>query len=98
MESLARMVALILFFPLIVSPVVFLLVRQLNNRAIMIISLPLSIISAALGLFLLLSQIGIVARGFGLWGLLFAVATWKIIVKRVQKFRNTEGGEGFDEK
>lgn len=77
------MVAIILFFPVILAPINFFLVRKFNNRTVMVLAIPISIISAALGLFLLLSQIGIGARAFGLWGLLFALGTWHVIWKRV---------------
>lgn len=79
MEDLARTVAIILSFPLVVSPLVFLAVWKFPKRGILLLALPLSIISATLGMFLLLSEIGVVARAFGLWGLLFSLATWRII-------------------
>ena len=79
MEDLARTVAIILFFPLIASPITFLLVWKIQKRSMALIALPISIVSATLGLFLLLSEVGTVARGFGLWGLLFSLATWQKI-------------------
>ena len=84
MEDLARTVAIILFFPLIASPVTFLLVWKIPKRSMALISLPISIVSATLGLFLLLSEVGTVARGFGLWGLLFSLATWQKIWHQVR--------------
>ena len=88
MEDLARLVAIILFFPLILSPICFVLVWKFQQRWVMLLALPISIVSATLGLFLLLSEIGTVARGFGLWGLLFALATWRIIWQRTRGKRN----------
>ena len=54
----------------------------------MLLSIPISLVSATLGLFLLLSEIGTVARAFGLWGLLFALATWRIIWNRMRTHGN----------
>lgn len=79
MEDLARAVAFILFFPVIASPLTFLLVWRIRKKWLMVLALPISIISATLGLFLLLSEIGTGARAMGLWGILFALATWKVI-------------------
>jgi hypothetical protein len=79
MEDLARTVSIILFFPVVASPLTFLLVWRVRKRWIMVLSLPISIIAAALGLFLLLSEIGTAARALGLWGLLFALGAWKIM-------------------
>lgn len=84
MEDLARTVALILFFPLIASPITFLVVWRFPQRIVALFALPISIVSATLGLFLLLSEIGSVARGFGLWGLLFSLATWRKIWNQVR--------------
>ena len=84
MEDLARTVAIILFFPLIASPITFLFVWRFRHRVVALIALPISIVSATLGFFLLLSEIGVVARGFGLWGLLFSLATWRQIWNQVQ--------------
>lgn len=77
MEDLARTVAIIVFFPLIASPMIFLINWKFPRKLIMIITFPISLIAAALGLFLLLSEIGIVARAFGLWGLFFSLANWR---------------------
>ena len=88
MEDLARTVAIILFFPLIASPIIFILNWKFNHRWLMLLSIPISLVSATLGLFLLLSEIGTVARAFGLWGLLFAVATWRIIWNRMRTHGN----------
>jgi predicted neutral ceramidase superfamily lipid hydrolase len=79
MEDLARTVAIIIFFPLIAAPITFLIVWRFPKKWVVISALPVSIISATLGLFLLLSQIGTVARAFGLWGLLFSLGTWRIM-------------------
>lgn len=84
MEDLARAVAVILFFPVIASPLAFLLVWRVRRRWVMVLSVPISIIAATLGLFLLLSEIGTAARAFGLWGVLFALGTWKIIWQRTR--------------
>lgn len=84
MEDLARTVAIILFFPVIASPLIFLVNWRFNQRWLMLLSIPISVVSAALGLFLLLSEIGTAARGFGLWGVLFALATWRIIWQRMR--------------
>ena len=95
MEDLARTVALILFFPLIASPITFLVVWKFPQRIVALFALPISIVSATLGLFLLLSEIGSVARGFGLWGLLFSLATWRKIWNRVRsQTRNDEDVQG----
>lgn len=88
MEDLVRLVAIILFFPLVLSPLSFVLVWKFQQRWLMLLAIPISIVSATLGLFLLLSEIGTVARGFGLWGLLFALATWRIIWQRTRGERN----------
>lgn len=82
MEDLARTVAIILFFPVIASPITFLFTWKFHQRWIAIVAIPISIVSATLGTFLLLSEIGIAARFFGLWGVLFALATWRIIWRR----------------
>lgn len=82
MEDLARAVAIILFFPVVASPLTFLVVWRIRKRWVMVFSLPISVVAATLGLFLLLSEIGTVARGLGLWGILFALGTWKIIWER----------------
>lgn len=84
MEDLARLVTIILVFPIVLSPLSFLVVWKFANRWLMLFSLPISIVSATLGLFLLLSELGVAARGFGLWGLLFALATWRIIWRRIK--------------
>lgn len=95
MEDLARTVALILFFPLIASPITFLVVWRFPRRIVALFALPISIVSATLGLFLLLSEIGNVARGFGLWGLLFSLATWRKIWNQVRsQTRNDEDAQG----
>ena len=95
MEDLARTVALILFFPLIASPITFLIVWRFPQRIVALFALPISIVSATLGLFLLLSEIGSVARGFGLWGLLFSLATWRKIWNRVRnQTRNDKDAQG----
>jgi hypothetical protein len=90
MEDLARTVALILFFPLIASPITFLIVWRFPQRIVALFALPISIVSATLGLFLLLSEIGSVARGFGLWGLLFSLATWRTIWNQVRSQGNND--------
>ena len=84
MEDLARTVSIIIAFPLLIAPIVFAIVRFLDKRGLMIAALPLTVISASLGLMLLLSNIGSVARAFGLWGVLFSLATWRIIWRRVK--------------
>jgi hypothetical protein len=98
MEDLARTVAIILAFPLVISPLVFLALRFTNRRWVLLLSLPLSIISAFFGLALLLSEIGVVARAFGLWGILFSVGSWRIIWRRIrekkgEKTSNNNEGE-----
>ena len=85
MEDLARTVTLILAFPLLIAPILFASVRIFKKRWLAILAIPLSIVSALFGLTLLLSEIGIVARAFGLWGLLFSLATWRIIWQRYKK-------------
>ena len=85
MEDLARTVAIIVFFPLIASPIIFLINWKLPRKVIMLLTFPISLIAAALGLFLLLSEIGIVARAFGLWGLLFSLANWRITWNFLQR-------------
>ena len=84
MEDLARTVSIIIAFPLLIAPIVFAIVRFLDKRWVMIAALPLTVISASLGLMLLLSNIGSVARAFGLWGVLFSLATWRTIWRRVK--------------
>ena len=84
MEDLARTVSIIIAFPLLIAPIVFAVVRLLDKRWVMIAALPLTVISAFLGLMLLLSSIGTVARAFGLWGVLFSFATWRIMWRRVK--------------
>jgi hypothetical protein len=87
MEDLARLVAIILFFPLVLSPLTFLLVWKFSQRWLIFAALPISIISSIFGLMLLLSEIGVVARFFGLWGLLFALGTWRIMWRRASQSR-----------
>lgn len=84
MEDLARTVAIIVSLPLIAAPLTFLVVWRFPKRAVMLIALPISIVCATLGLFLLLSDIGTVARAFGLWGVLFSLGTWRLIWNRVR--------------
>ena len=79
MEDLARTVSIILFFPLIASPITFFLVWKWRKRWLMLLAIPVSIVAGTLGFFLLLSEIGVTARAFGLWGLLFALGTWRMI-------------------
>ena len=78
------MVAIILFFPFILSPVIFLLVWKVSSRWVLFPAVPISLVSATLGVFLLLSDGGIPARFIGLWGVLFSVATWRIILRRMK--------------
>ena len=85
MEDLALTVSIILFFPVIASPLTFLLVWRIRKRWVMVLTLPISIVAATLGLFLLLSEIGTVARAMGLWGVLFAFGTWRIIWQYAQR-------------
>lgn len=87
MEDLARLVAFLLFFPVFASPIVFLITWKIDRRSLMFFTIPLSVISGVLGVFLLLSEIGTVARGMGLWGILFALGTWRILWNR-----NAKGG------
>ncbi len=84
MEDLARTVTIILAFPFLVAPIVFAGVRFLNKRWVTIAAIPLTVISAVFGVMLLLSDIGTVARAFGLWGVLFSLATWRLIWRRSQ--------------
>lgn len=91
MEDLARTVSIILFFPVIAAPLTFLLVWRIRKHWIMVFSLPISIVGAALGLFLLLSEIGTVARAMGLWGLLFALGTWKIMWQYARRNMSHDG-------
>jgi hypothetical protein len=85
MEDLARTVAIIVTFPLFVSPLVFLALRFTYRRWVVILSIPLTLISAIFGLMLLLSEIGVVGRAFGLWGLFFAIASWRIMWRGFQE-------------
>ena len=78
------MVAIILFFPFILSPLLLLLVWKFSHRWVTFIAVPLSLVSATLGAFLLLGDGGTPARAVGLWGLLFSLATWRIIFKRLK--------------
>lgn len=84
MEDLARTVTIILAFPLLVAPIVFAIVRFTNKRWVTIAGIPLTVVSAVFGVMLLLSDIGTVARAFGLWGVLFSLATWRLIWRRAQ--------------
>ncbi|NBR93363.1 MAG: hypothetical protein EBT44_00620 [Actinobacteria bacterium] len=87
MEDLARMVAIIVTFPLLISPLVFLALRFTNRRWVMLLSIPLTLISAIFGVLLLLSEIGVVGRAFGLWGILFALASSRIIWRKILEMR-----------
>lgn len=91
MEDLARTVSIILFIPVIAAPLTFLLVWRIRKQWIMVLSLPISIVAAVLGLFLLLSEIGTAARAMGLWGLLFALGTWKIMWQYARKNVSHDG-------
>jgi hypothetical protein len=61
-----------------------------KNRWVTILAIPLSLVSAIFGLILLLSEIGVVARAFGLWGVLFSLATWRIIWQRYTDIKNLD--------
>jgi len=87
MEDLARTVAIIVTFPLFISPLVFLALRFTKRRWVVILSIPLTLVSAIFGLMLLLSEIGVVGRAFGLWGILFALASLRIIWRRVVEMK-----------
>jgi drug/metabolite transporter superfamily protein YnfA len=90
MEDLARTVSIIMSFPLLIAPILFSTVRMSKNRWVTILAIPLSLVSAIFGLILLLSEIGVVARAFGLWGVLFSLATWRIIWKRYTDKKNLD--------
>jgi len=77
-------------FPLLIAPILFSTVRMSKNRWVTILAIPLSLVSAIFGLILLLSEIGVVARAFGLWGVLFSLATWRIIWKRYTDIKNLD--------
>ena len=77
-------------FPLLIAPILFSTVRMSKNRWVTILAIPLSLVSAIFGLILLLSEIGVVARAFGLWGVLFSLATWRIIWQRYTDIKNLD--------
>lgn len=90
MEDLARTVSIIMSFPLLIAPILFATVRMSKNRWVTILAIPLSLVSAIFGLILLLSEIGVVARAFGLWGVLFSLATWRIIWQRYTDIKDLD--------
>jgi Cu/Ag efflux pump CusA len=90
MEDLARTVSIIMSFPLLIAPILFATVRMSKNRWVTFLAIPLSLVSAIFGLILLLSEIGAVARAFGLWGILFSLATWRIIWQRYTAKKNLD--------